>query len=110
MHGSSYIGWNSLEGATMATIKLKGPGGGRVRAKRVSRTWMITTIKAQQKQLDTFSQQVATLQASVNDLQAQIVPKDVVSSIKEGFAKLRPGELAPLAYPAQVTEPQVTTM
>ncbi len=68
----------------MATIKLKGIGGGKARVKRVSRTWMIRVIQSQQRVINTLAQMLEAEKAASIDIHAH---KPVY------------GELAPQATP-----------
>lgn len=81
----------------MTTIRFvrKGPGGGKTKPKRITRSWMIGTILAQQAQLDKFSQLLLESQTLVNDLQQQTVAPHVVVTTKVPISMPTPNELAP---------------
>jgi hypothetical protein len=88
-------------GGTVATIRKRGPGGGKkVNRKRVSRQWLIKTVLAQQAAIEKLSEQYTSVTALLRgegNKQAVLDSEDV-SSMPVGK------ELAPSGTSDEVSE------
>lgn len=66
----------------MATIKLRGVGGGKMKKMRVSRSWLIRVVIRQQEQLNKLIELNLGAQRLVDELQARLDKETVTFEVK----------------------------